>query len=94
MFDSRKVLLGIMPTCWANGDFPNVGLGDDIPFERCVDEIAKAGLQRFSIGHKPDLAVNEFRDNLYLGGNCLVPNGNASNPTLTAADAHVSGEGT
>lgn len=52
MFDSRKVFLGITPTCWTNDDFPNVGLGDDIPFERCVDEIAKAGFQGCSIGHK------------------------------------------
>lgn len=52
MFDSRKVFLGITPTCWTNDDFPDEGLGDDIPFEQCVDEIAKAGFQGCSIGHK------------------------------------------
>jgi inosose dehydratase len=52
MFDSRKVLVGITPTCWTNDDFPNAGLGDDIPFEQCVDEIAKAGFQGCSIGRK------------------------------------------
>ena len=52
MFDGREVLLGITPTCWTNDDFPDAGLGDDIPFEQCVDEIAKAGFQGCSIGHK------------------------------------------
>lgn len=52
MFDPREVFLGITPTCWTNDDFPNEGLGEDIPFERCVDEIAKAGFQGCSIGHK------------------------------------------
>jgi inosose dehydratase len=52
MFDTRRVFLGITPTCWTNDDFPNAGLGDDIPFEECVDEIAKAGFQGCSIGHK------------------------------------------
>ena len=52
MFDSRTVFVGITPTCWTNDDFPNMGLGDDIPFEQCVDEIAKSGFQGCSIGHK------------------------------------------
>jgi inosose dehydratase len=52
MFNSKKVFLGITPTCWTNDDFKNMGIGDDIPFEQCVDEIAIAGFQGCSIGHK------------------------------------------
>jgi inosose dehydratase len=52
MFDPQQVFLGITPTCWTNDDFPNEGLGEDIPFEQCLDEIARAGFQGCSIGHK------------------------------------------
>ncbi len=50
MFDRDKVRLGITPTGWTNDDFPL--LGDDIPFEQCVSEMALAGLQGCSVGHK------------------------------------------
>lgn len=50
MFDRDKVFLGITPTGWTNDDMP--GLGDDIPFEQCVSEMALAGFEGCSVGHK------------------------------------------
>jgi inosose dehydratase len=48
--DPSKVLLGITPTLWWNDDFPLIDIG--IPFEQCVSEMALAGYQGCSIGHK------------------------------------------
>ncbi|MEZ7004430.1 myo-inosose-2 dehydratase [Streptomyces sp. AD55] len=45
-----KVLLGVTPTLWWNDDFPLIDIG--IPFEQCVSEMALAGFQGCSIGHK------------------------------------------
>jgi inosose dehydratase len=50
MFDRDRVYLGITPTGWTNDDMP--GLGDDIPFEQCVSEMALAGFEGCSVGHK------------------------------------------
>lgn len=50
MFDREKVFVGITPTGWTNDDFP--GLGDDICFGQCVSEMALAGFQGCSVGHK------------------------------------------
>jgi inosose dehydratase len=50
MFDRDKVFLGITPTGWTNDDLPT--LGDHIPFEQCVSEMALAGFQGCSVGHK------------------------------------------
>jgi inosose dehydratase len=50
MFDRDRVYLGITPTGWTNDDMP--GVGDDIPFERCVSEMALAGFEGCSVGHK------------------------------------------
>lgn len=50
MFDRDKVYLGITPTGWTNDDKP--GIGDDIPFEQCVSEMALAGFEGCSVGHK------------------------------------------
>jgi inosose dehydratase len=48
-----KVWLGITPTLWWNDDFINIDIG--IPFEQCISEMALAGFQGCSIGHKyPD----------------------------------------
>jgi inosose dehydratase len=41
--------LGITPTCWSNDDFPLIG--NDIPMEQCLSEIALAGFEGCSIGH-------------------------------------------
>jgi inosose dehydratase len=45
-----QVRLGVTPTLWWNDDFPNIDIG--IPFGQCVSEMALAGFQGCSIGHK------------------------------------------
>jgi inosose dehydratase len=50
MFDKEKVWLGITPTGWTNDDMPT--LGDENQFERIVSEMALAGFQGCSVGHK------------------------------------------
>jgi len=50
ILDPRKVWLGITPTLWWNDDFPLIDIG--IPFEQCISEMALAGYQGCSIGHK------------------------------------------
>jgi inosose dehydratase len=50
LFDPKKTFLGITPTVWTNDDLPT--LGDDISFEQCVSEMALAGFQGCSVGHK------------------------------------------
>jgi inosose dehydratase len=48
--DPAKVKLGVTPTLWWNDDFPSIDIG--IPFGQCVSEMALAGFQGCSIGHK------------------------------------------
>jgi inosose dehydratase len=48
--DREKVRLGVTPTLWWNDDFPSIDVG--IPFGQCVSEMALAGFQGCSIGHK------------------------------------------
>lgn len=48
--DPNKVALGITPTLWWNDDFPSIDIG--IPFEQCISEMALAGFQGCSVGHK------------------------------------------
>lgn len=50
MFDQSRVFVGITPTCWTNDDYP--ALGDHISFGQCVSEMALAGYQGCSVGHK------------------------------------------
>ena len=45
-----KVRFGITPTLWWNDDFPLIDMG--IPFEQCVSEMAYAGFEGCSVGHK------------------------------------------
>jgi inosose dehydratase len=45
-----KVWLGVTPTLWWNDDFPSIDIG--IPFGQCVSEMALAGYQGCSVGHK------------------------------------------
>jgi inosose dehydratase len=66
MFDHSTVWLGITPTCWTNDDFP--GIGEDIPFEQCVSEIALAGFQGCSVGHKFPKDPLALREALSLRG--------------------------
>jgi inosose dehydratase len=66
MFDPDKVSLGITPTGWTNDDFP--AIGDSIPFEQCVSEIALAGFQGCSVGHKFPTDPETLRAALELRG--------------------------
>lgn len=66
MFDRRQVSLGITPTCWTNDDFPMIGA--DTSFEQCVSEIALAGFEGCSVGHKFPSDPGELRTALELRG--------------------------
>jgi inosose dehydratase len=46
----ERVRLGVTPTLWWNDDFPLIDIG--IPFGQCVSEMALAGFQGCSVGHK------------------------------------------
>ena len=46
----EKVRLGVTPTLWWNDDFPPIDIG--ISFGQCVSEMALAGFQGCSVGHK------------------------------------------
>jgi inosose dehydratase len=46
----EKVRLGITPTLWWNDDFLSIDIG--IPFEQCISEMALAGFEGCSVGHK------------------------------------------
>ncbi len=50
MFEPGKVWIGITPTGWTNDDLPT--LGAEIGFEQCVSEMALAGYEGCSVGHK------------------------------------------
>jgi inosose dehydratase len=64
--DPEKVRLGITPTLWWNDDFPSIDIG--IPFEQCVSEMALAGYQGCSVGHKYPTDVDVLRRALELRG--------------------------
>lgn len=49
-FNKDKVFVGITPTSWWNDDFLDIDIG--IPFGQCVSEMALAGYQGCSVGHK------------------------------------------
>jgi inosose dehydratase len=66
MFARDQVWFGITPTGWTNDDFP--ALGYDITFEQCVSEIALAGFEGCSIGHKFPRAPDELLAALRLRG--------------------------
>ena len=66
MFDRDKVLLGITPTGWTNDDMP--GLGEYIPFEQCVSEMALAGFEGCSVGHKFPKDTKVLKEELELRG--------------------------
>jgi len=66
VFDRSRVSIGITPTGWTNDDFPTVGA--DISFEQCVSEIALAGFEGCSVGHKFPNDPNELRAALELRG--------------------------
>ena len=61
-----KVRLGVTPTLWWNDDFPSIDIG--IPFGQCVSEMALAGFQGCSIGHKYPTDPAELKSALDLRG--------------------------
>jgi inosose dehydratase len=65
-FDREKVHLGVTPTLWWNDDFPSIDIG--VPFEQCVSEMALAGFEGCSIGHKYPTDVSVLRKALKLRG--------------------------
>ncbi|MER7404923.1 myo-inosose-2 dehydratase [Streptomyces sp. NPDC000070] len=58
--------LGITPTCWTNDDFPLIG--NDIPMEQCLSEIALAGFAGCSIGHNFTTDVDALTAAMHLRG--------------------------
>ncbi|MFD0853336.1 TIM barrel protein, partial [Actinomadura adrarensis] len=66
MFDGDRVSFGITPTGWTNDDFPQIG--NDIAFEQCVSEMALAGFEGCSVGHKFPADPKEVRRALELRG--------------------------
>lgn len=66
MFDRDKIHFAIMPTCWTNDDFPWVG--DDIPFEQCLSEMALAGFEGCSVGHKYPTDIPTLKRALAIRG--------------------------
>lgn len=61
-----KVMIGITPTSWWNDDFPDIDIG--IPFEQCVSEMALAGFQGCSVGHKFPTQRDVLKEELDLRG--------------------------
>ena len=61
-----KVSFGITPTSWWNDDFPDMDIG--IPFGQCVSEMALAGFEGCSIGHKYPTDIEILKRELALRG--------------------------
>jgi inosose dehydratase len=61
-----KVKLGVCCTLWWNDDFPTIDAG--IPFGQAVSEMALAGFQGCSIGHKYPSDAGVLKDALDLRG--------------------------
>jgi inosose dehydratase len=64
--DPEKVRIGVTPTLWWNDDFPWIDVG--IPFEQCVSEMALAGYQGCSVGHKYPVETDVLHRELELRG--------------------------
>lgn len=64
--DPQKVRLGVTPTLWWNDDFPLIDVG--VSFEQCISEMALAGYQGCSIGHKYPTDVDVLKRALDLRG--------------------------
>jgi inosose dehydratase len=62
----QRVRLGVTPTLWWNDDFPLIDIG--IPFGQCVSEMALAGYQGCSVGHKYPKDPAELKAALSLRG--------------------------
>jgi inosose dehydratase len=64
--DPEKVRLGITPTLWWNDDFPSIDIG--VTFGQCVSEMALAGFQGCSVGHKYPTDIDALKSALDLRG--------------------------
>jgi inosose dehydratase len=65
-FDPEKVWFGVTPTLWWNDDFPSIDIG--VSFEQCISEMALAGYQGCSIGHKYPTDIDVLKRALSLRG--------------------------
>jgi len=65
-FDRTKVKLGVTPTLWWNDDFPSIDIG--IPFEQAISEMALAGFEGSSVGHKYPTDPSVLREAMALRG--------------------------
>lgn len=65
-FNKDKVFFGITPTSWWNDDFLDIDIG--IPFEQCVSEMALAGFEGCSVGHKYPTDIDALKKALDLRG--------------------------
>jgi inosose dehydratase len=65
-FDRANVRLGVTPTLWWNDDFPGIDIG--IGFEQCISEMALAGFEGSSVGHKYPTDTTVLRDAMALRG--------------------------
>jgi inosose dehydratase len=65
-YDRDKVRLGVTPTLWWNDDFPSIDMG--VTFEQCVSEMALAGFEGCSVGHKYPTDTTVLRSALELRG--------------------------
>ncbi|AHE97452.1 myo-inosose-2 dehydratase [Thioalkalivibrio paradoxus] len=64
--DRSKISFGVTPTLWWNDDFLDIDIG--IPFGQCVSEMALAGFEGCSVGHKFPTDVEELTRELGLRG--------------------------
>jgi inosose dehydratase len=64
--DRAKVKLGVTPTLWWNDDFISIDIG--ITFGQCVSEMALAGFEGCSIGHKYPTDPKVLKHELQLRG--------------------------
>lgn len=62
----RDIWFGVTPTLWWNDDFLDIDIG--ITFGQCVSEMALAGFQGCSVGHKFPTDIEELRRELDLRG--------------------------
>ncbi len=60
----QKVSIGVTPTLWWNDDFLDIDIG--VTFGQCVSEMALAGFEGCSIGHKFPTDVATLRQELAL----------------------------
>lgn len=64
--DRKKISFGVTPTLWWNDDFLDIDIG--ITFGQCVSEMALAGFEGCSVGHKFPTDVEELKRELGLRG--------------------------